>query len=174
MNTISKKFISQLETKDEKEQEIIEGEILNYLINCKNKELFEEIYKYIIEEVNDLISNINDYGELEEIVKKYGKDEIIQIIKNETIDSCSDFNFNFSAMQLNYIYKINFKVEFNNFTYNYADSGDISNYAHNAIYEFIFNDEINEDIIKIFVLFFPKDAIGNQCFRWLDKYKNLY
>jgi len=47
MNKIIKEFITQFENKEKEELEIIEEEILNYLTNYKNTELFDEIKKFV-------------------------------------------------------------------------------------------------------------------------------
>lgn len=170
MNKTTKKFISQFENKNNEDKQIIEKEILNYLTNYKNAELFKEIKKFVIEEVNDIITNIDDFDILNEIIKKYGKDEIISIIKNETCD----FDLSFIALLLNYSYKIELRVKFNNFTYSYFDNGDIAEFGGNKNHYFIFDDDINDDIKKIFEIFFSDDIVGEHSYKWLYKYKSLY
>lgn len=108
MNTITKNFIKNFEKKNNEEQKVVESEILNYLTNKKNKILFEEIGKYIIYEINEFINNMIYYDKLEEIIKEYGKDEIIKFLKNET----DNFTFYFNVEQLLYSYKIEFEVQF--------------------------------------------------------------
>jgi len=107
------------------------------------------------------MTNIDDYDTLNEIVKKYGKDEIIQIIKNET----EHFDIDFIALQLNYTYKIKLEVKFNNLTYNYMDNSDIGDYGHNRDYYFDFDDNVDDDMKSLFKMFFPiillKIIVGN-------------
>ena len=170
MNKITKKFITQFENKEKEEQEIIEEEILNYLTNYKNAELFEEIKKFVIYEANEVITNIDDYDALNEIVKKYGKNEIIQIIKNET----EHFDIDFIALQLNYTYKIELRIKFNYFRYNYIDNGDIGNYGYNRDYYFDFDDDVNDDMKTLFKIFFPDYIVKDYCWKWLNKYKHFF
>ena len=168
MNTITDNFIKKIEKKDIKEQEIIENEFLNYLTNKKNKILFEEIEEYIIFEINELVNNFVDYDNLEEIIKEYGKDNIIKFLKNET----ENFSFYFNAKQLLYSYKIIFEIQFENFECYYTDHGDVACYGENISFYYNLNDNFNENEKKIIEFIFCKYLLKDNCWNWLNKYKN--
>ena len=171
MNSFANNFISAFEKENENEQNIIENEILNYLINKKNKNLFDEIKEFIINELNETIKLIDKFEELTKIIKKYGKNKITQFILLEI----QDFEFYFKARKLNHSYNIDFEIKFHNFKYNYEDSGNIDSidFGFDAFHYFTFNENINLDMENILEKLFYKSTITEECVGWLDKYETL-
>lgn len=169
MNKITKEFITLFENKEKEEKQIIEEEILNYFANVKNEILFEKIKKYIFDVINDMIDDIDDIEPLKEIVNKYDKDEIIKIIKNET----GDFDFYFKVKRIKYTFKLKLTIYFRNFEFYYENQGDTATFGENMKFNYIFNDNVNDDIKKIFKLLFIEDSLYENSEKWLYEYKEL-
>ena len=169
MNNITKKFIIQFNKKEKEKKQIIEEEIINYLSNVKNELLFEKIKKYIINNINDVIYDIDDIDLLRCIIEKYGKDVIIKIIKNET----ENFDFYFKVKRISYTYTLKLIIYFKNFEYHYEDIGDIASFGENNKFNYIFNDKINDDFKIMFKLLFCENNIRETIEKWVYEYKEL-
>lgn len=170
MNSITTNFIKKYEKKDKVEQEQIQDEILNYLTNNSNKELFKQIMEFIDEEINDFIVNIDEYDCVENIIKEIGKEKVIERIKKEL----DGYEFYFEAKKLLYSYKIKFEIRFRNWEYNYVDHGDIADYGWNRKFYYTFNEnKISTQIQKILSLLFDEYIVKDHCWDWLYKYNQL-
>lgn len=170
MNSVTIKFVKKFEQKYKEEQKQIEEEIVNYLNNCNNKELFEQIMEFIDYDIDDIIENIDEYECANNIIKENGKEKVISILKKEI----NGYEFYFEAKKLLYSYKIKFKIMFKNFEYNYMDSGDIADYGANSNFYFEFDEnKIDSQIKKILSLFFNEHIVREYCYDWLNKYHQL-
>ena len=161
-------FIHQFKEKTNEEQEIIQMKITKYLINKKNKTLFEKIKKHIFDETDDFIKNFCDFKNLTKIIEKYGNKNIVEFLKNEF----DEFTFNFNSKKLLYSYEIEFEVQFKNFKYCYTDEGDIANYGYNISCCYEFDDLLNDDMQKIIKLLVCEDYLKDNCWTWLNDFIN--
>jgi uncharacterized membrane protein YheB (UPF0754 family) len=162
-------FISNFEKKNVDDQNAIEKEILNYFINKKNKNLFDEIKNFIILTLNESINMIDEFESIAEIIKKYEKNNITQFLLSEL----QDFEVYFRVKKISDIYKIVFEIRFQNVKYKYNDTGNSSDFGYNSSDNYTFNKNINSDMKKVLKLLFDKDLITEKCWTWFNKYKEI-
>lgn len=156
--------------KNHEEQNYMRNEIFEFFRNEANNDLNNEVMNFIISEIKELQQNIFEYDGFLELNNSEKKrvDEIFQ-------KEFDEFKYDFICDKLDYICKIEFEVNFKNFSYTCSYFGcledmyvdDIKKYIH---YE---NNIIKNNIEKVVKILFDDYILKEKLCNWAHKYKQF-
>ena len=129
----------------------------------------KNIIKYIIKILNKLnidMPNVFEILNNNTLYELRQKKIILQLIKTEM----NDFEFTYSAKQLNYLIEIKFTILFKNFEYILEYFGDVSD-CDGRSDTYIFKENFNNEYIYIIKQIFMLDSVFDKCCYWSREYK---
>jgi len=145
------------------------AELMNDIIN---RELFDNIQYYVIENVENLKSNIVDR---EIILEQTEANKLIELLTNlidNLVNDSSMYDFKFIPIKIECNYKIIFSVDLKSIVYESTYIG--NNYGYGKLTtNYIFNEEYSKEQQDTLKMLFDKEDLINTLLRFADDYTYL-